>query len=452
MKVIKLLPILVVTLLMPMMAKAYDHPEARFGVYGIKHCYSLKEYQENYLGQQVKYLAASTGNNGNYYDEEYFIKAGGSYNKVYTISKITGNDKRMTFLLVGENKSKVKMIINNEALYYSYGKDTYCITDDYTVPLLLVNKFNEDKTKFIGKTFGVGNKYEITDASIEKGEWNGGDSHSAYPRICFVVTDKTDGKKSFINATNIHNINELGTEYKNPSYKCTYTVVGISNGKKYNYTLHKDESIKIYTVKNSISGITKDVDARTASKESFDGDDSGKFIATLSKVEKPSNSSIRYGTTTTVTEKDITKFSYVDNFIDVLIFATTSQFCFTIKNVSENTIKIVWNEAVFVDVDGSTSKIMHTGIKYSQREADQPSSTIIKGAKLDDIAAPTANVFYSELLKEWTSYSLYNKADRTKEGQTIRLMLPIQVKEVINEYIFEFELKFISDHPEYLAN
>ena len=95
---------------------------------------------------------------------------------------------------------------------------------------------------------------------------------------------------------------------------------------------------------------------------------------------------------------------------------------------------------------------MHSGIKYSQREGDQPASTIIKGAKLEDLAAPTANVYYSDVLKEWTSYSLYRNADRKAEGQTIRLMLPIQVKEVINEYIFEFGLNYVYDHPEYLAD
>lgn len=169
-------------------------------------------------------------------------------------------------------------------------------------------------------------------------------------------------------------------------------------------------------------------------------------------MEKPSNAAVRYGKTTSVTDKNITKYSYIDNFIDILIFTTNSQFNFVLKNVSDNTIKVVWNEAVFVDVDGSTSKVMHSGIKYSQREGDQPASTIIKGAKLEDLAAPTANVYYSDVLKEWNSYSLYRNADRKAEGQTIRLMLPIQVKDVINEYIFEFGLTYVYNHPEYMAD
>jgi hypothetical protein len=91
---------------------------------------------------------------------------------------------------------------------------------------------------------------------------------------------------------------------------------------------------------------------------------------------------------------------------------------------------------------------MHVGTKYSQREGDQPASTIIKGAKLEDIAAPTKNVYYSDVLKEWMTRSLYTNANKKGEGETIRLMLPIQVKDVINEYIFEFGLKYKLNHPE----
>lgn len=433
---------------------AGDHPEANFGVYGIKHCYTVAEYQQNYVGQVVKYLPSCQSNEGSYSDKEYFLKAGGSYDKEYTISKISGNDKRMTFLLAEVNgKGKVKMVVNNQDEYYSYGKYNYCITNDYTIPLLLISKFNSDKKNYLGKVFVKGSsQLEITNAIIQQVEWEVGKSNEAYPKIAFEITDKSDGKKSYVDAANVDNLNELGTEYTNSAFKCKYTVVGISTETKYSYTLHGNEKTKMYTVKNSISGITKKVEARSARTSSFDGDMSGKFLATLTKVEKPSNASVRYGNTTTVTDKDITKFSYVDNFIDMLIFASTNQFNFVLKNVSDNTLKLVWNEAVFVDVDGSTSKVMHSGIKYYQREGDQPASTIIKGAKLDDIAAPTANVYYSDILKEWSSYSLYRNADKTAQGQTIKLMLPIQVKDVINEYIFEFGLTFVFDHPEYLAD
>ena len=102
---------------------------------------------------------------------------------------------------------------------------------------------------------------------------------------------------------------------------------------------------------------------------------------------------------------------------------------------------------MFVNYDGSTSKIMHEGTKYSQREGDQPSTTIIKGAKIEDIAVPTCNVRYSYALEEWVNESMYPSKPYENPGQ-LQLMLPIQIKDVINEYIFVFDVKYMYDNPE----
>ena len=172
---------------------------------------------------------------------------------------------------------------------------------------------------------------------------------------------------------------------------------------------------------------------------------SGRHSTYLSHVEKPADESIRYGETTVVKDEGVTKFSYEDNVMQIIICGTSSFFDFVIKNVSDNSIKIVWNEAVFVGIDGTTSKIMHDGIKYSQKEGDQPASVIIRGAKLSDIAVPTENVHYSSYLSKWVTDSMYPEAN---EDGKVSLMLPIQIKDVINEYIFEFDIKYEMIRPE----
>ena len=271
-------------------------------------------------------------------------------------------------------------------------------------------------------------------------------SERLYPTVALVLKDRLTNKTYYADPE--ADLSIIGKEYTNKKFKFKYTVISVFEKAEDRYPYRIEQ---YYTLKNSLDGTTKEVLASDAFFSAFKGDDDGKFFATLKKVEKPTNPDVRYGNTTTVTEKNITKFSYIDNFIDILIFAGSTQFNFVLKNVSDNSIKVIWNEAVFVDVDGSTSKIMHSGIKYSQRESDQPASTIIKGAKLDDLAAPTDRVYYSDVLKEWTSKSLYVNANPQKSGQIIKLMLPIQVKDVINEYIFEFELTYVYNHPEYIA-
>lgn len=174
----------------------------------------------------------------------------------------------------------------------------------------------------------------------------------------------------------------------------------------------------------------------------------GRYKSFLSKVEKPANESIRYGEIRTIIRDSIDKFSYSDNVIDLFIFNDSKQFNFELKNVSEYTIKVVWNEAAFVATDGSMSKVMHKGIKFSQREGDQPSSIIIRGAVLDDCATPTENVYYKEGYRtgRWETKSMYPLIRGPKKN--VSLLLPIQIKDTINEYLFIFDVVYFDNYPE----
>lgn len=230
---------------------------------------------------------------------------------------------------------------------------------------------------------------------------------------------------------------KVGETFTHPRVKHSYKIVGIDGDSKY-ITLNMNTKQK------------KSCDIDNPEKYIFNEDLSGKYISALSKVEKPSNPSIRYGKTRIVEdETEITQYRYVDNVIDILIVGSSKRFSFILKNISNNSIKIIWNEAVFVDFNGSTSKIMHNGTKYSQREGDQPATTIIKGAKIEDVVVPTCNIRYSSILEDWVEDSMYPSTPNETPGQ-IRLMLPIQIKDVINEYVFVFDVKYVYNHPEVL--
>ena len=184
----------------------------------------------------------------------------------------------------------------------------------------------------------------------------------------------------------------------------------------------------------------------------------GRYKTALIRVEKPEDSAERYGNTTSITDDGLGKYTFNDSIINIVIYGTPEQFNFELKNISPHSLKVIWNEAAFVGLDGSTSKIMHNGVKYSQREGDQPASTIIKGAKLDDLACPTTNVYYDEgvtigystIGNGWKTRSMLPSEYRGKEAGEIRLMLPIQVKDVVNEYTFVFKVYYSYDHPELL--
>lgn len=227
----------------------------------------------------------------------------------------------------------------------------------------------------------------------------------------------------------------IGVVYKNPLIKATYEVV--------------DASIKIdqlVTVVNSIDKRRHTYNLKTALDDCFKEDLFGSYETSLIKVEKPENPEIQYGEIKVITDS-LNKYTYSDNFIDIVIFCYNSEFRFNMKNNTQHTLKVLWDDASFVDIDGLTSKIMHNGVKYSERENVQAPSTIIRGASLDEVAIPTRNVYYSETFNKWEVRPMYSKKPSNKTKQVI-LMLPIQIKGVTNEYLFIFDIKYEFKHPE----
>jgi hypothetical protein len=206
----------------------------------------------------------------------------------------------------------------------------------------------------------------------------------------------------------------------------------------------------VYYVANSAIGRSFTAnsfdEAKSMANAFLKEDKSGSYHSELVKVEKPEDSSERYSDVKTVQDQDVSKYSFEDDIIDIVIFGDNTQFSFKIKNKAKNSIKIIWDDAVFVDCNGSTSKIMHSGIKYSQKEASQPASTIIGGAYLEDIACPISNVRYSEILHEWVTDSMY-PTEGILEKKQMRLMLPIQIKDVVNEYVFVFDVTYTFNYP-----
>lgn len=247
------------------------------------------------------------------------------------------------------------------------------------------------------------------------------------------------------------NSDVIGKEFSDSIVKHKYKVVDVELKNDFDAITIKQRLKRYLVLKSGLDNSTHEYEESEAAERCFFEDKSGQYHTYLAKVEKPSNPAVKFGKTKTVTSDDkkgVTKFSYVDNFIDILIFSTGKEFNFLLKNVSQSTQKLIWDEAVYVDYNGSSSKVMHNGVKYSQKDASQPASTIIKGASIDELACPTSNVFYSESAKEWTTNSMYPNSSKTNDTKQVQLMLPIQIKDITNEYIFVFDYKYEFDHPE----
>lgn len=184
----------------------------------------------------------------------------------------------------------------------------------------------------------------------------------------------------------------------------------------------------------------------------------GIYNVGLQEVERPENVKERYGESKIINFEDEgkTKYSYEDDMIEIVWLPLSTQFGFTLKNKTDHSIKIIWDEAVYVNHNGSSGRVMHSGVKYIDRSNPQPPTVVVKNANIDDMILPTDNIYYvSGKYGGWRTKPLFpNRASNQEEltkltqeyiGKEVKVLLPLEIQETINEYIFTFKVEdFIS--------
>jgi len=169
----------------------------------------------------------------------------------------------------------------------------------------------------------------------------------------------------------------------------------------------------------------------------------GKHTLSLTKVEKPKNSQIRFGKTEM--KEAGTRYSYADNYINIIWIPTSTNFHFILTNNSPHSMRVIWDEAVYVDENGRVDKVIHEGVRLINRNNPQQTpTTVLKDASLSDFLAPV-----SKINSNGSQRPLFSKTDGKKlENKTVRISLPLQIQNVTNEYVFTFTIKWEYKHPE----
>jgi hypothetical protein len=175
------------------------------------------------------------------------------------------------------------------------------------------------------------------------------------------------------------------------------------------------------------------------------------YSTSLVSVESPANAKIKYGETKIINntgEDGITKYSYEDDYINIVWYIGNTRLNFLLTNKSGYTIKLPWDDMAYVDEDGKTMRVIHSGIRLVDRNAAQAPSVVPKNATLNDILIPSENIYYvSGQYGGWQESPLFPKYSSQEEannspvlGKIVRVIFPIIIEDVQNEYVFEFSV------------
>lgn len=176
----------------------------------------------------------------------------------------------------------------------------------------------------------------------------------------------------------------------------------------------------------------------------------GRYSMNLTNVEAPGFEKGKINKERSTYEDDLLTIDWEYN---------KTQLGFDLTNKSDGTLRIIWDEAAYIDIRGKTSRVFHKGIKYTNREESQPPTSIYKNSKLSDLVAPVDYVSYTSgqyggwsskpliFLANTSSYSMSDKFDELLLNKEIRVVLPIKHKDDTLEYIFTFAIDFIEHKP-----
>jgi len=167
----------------------------------------------------------------------------------------------------------------------------------------------------------------------------------------------------------------------------------------------------------------------------------GTYGIHLSRVQQdPALEQSLYAETSTAEKEGITYYHYRDNKINIDWHIENTRFAFSLSNVSGQSIRIPWDEAVYVDQDGKAKRVIHDGIAFERKNEAQPLSVVPHGAGIDDFLLPADNIVpENKNYVSWQTFYLFY--DREKNvGQEVKVILPIVMQDHQYDYVFTFKV------------
>lgn len=143
---------------------------------------------------------------------------------------------------------------------------------------------------------------------------------------------------------------------------------------------------------------------------------------------------------------------YKDDLLTIAWIIDRNKINFNLKNNASSSIKVLWDDMAFVGITGESHRVIHKGIKYSEKEKEQAPSIVARNTELRDLLIPADKIYYKKSWEKWSAhpfvddflYSPEDEASQRPDGQKIQVLIPIIVNEKRYEYLFVFEIEKFS--------
>jgi len=160
-----------------------------------------------------------------------------------------------------------------------------------------------------------------------------------------------------------------------------------------------------------------------------------------------------------VIEEGISTFFFEDETVKIKWFPTPNDIVIVVNNKADRPVRIVWDEARFIDEKDESHRLIHSGIGYEERNESHPPTVVEARGTLEDFMHPADYFRWEEAYggKSSKQQGYWRRASflptqikgtaeelRAKTepfvGKTFQVILALQIENVRNDYVNTFRI------------
>jgi hypothetical protein len=132
------------------------------------------------------------------------------------------------------------------------------------------------------------------------------------------------------------------------------------------------------------------------------------------------------------------ELAFEDKLIRIAFAVVESQIQFSLQNITDSPIEIGWDQSAFIDFSGESHKVIHSGIKWIDREKPQAPTTVPPTARISDIIYPADYAEWSG--SDWLHKPVLPRAELSYKGQTFSVFMPLKINGEVKNYLFTIKV------------
>jgi hypothetical protein len=145
-----------------------------------------------------------------------------------------------------------------------------------------------------------------------------------------------------------------------------------------------------------------------------------------------------------VKPRESKELMFEDQAIRIRFILSETQVGIRLQNKMPSAIKVDWNTVSYVDITGLAHSVIHTGVRYIERDRPQVPTIIPPAAMIEDAIVPSDHISYaSGSGSGWSSRPLFPGLTATDlyVGKSFSVFMPLEIEGAVKNYSFAFSVE-----------